>query len=191
MQSQELQLDLRANRDARKYPRRQQLYRVLWSVGSIAFRLTPRPCFALRRALLRMFGAKVGRHTNVYASARIYMPWNLEVGEWAAIGEHAYIYNLGAVRIGDGAAISYRAHVCAGSHDFRSPALPLLKVPVVIDNNAWIGTDAFIGPGVRVGYGAIVGARAVVVRDVPPLHVVAGNPARQIGTRTLDEVESQ
>src|SRR5262245_3801418 len=106
MQSQELQLDLRANRAARKYPLRQQLYRVLWSVGSIVFRLTPRPCFAWRRGLLRLFGAKVGRHTNVYASARIYMPWNLEVGEWAAIGEDACMFNLGAVPLGDAAAIA-------------------------------------------------------------------------------------
>jgi putative colanic acid biosynthesis acetyltransferase WcaF len=61
--------------------------------------------------------------------------------------------------------------------------MPLLRLPVVIGDNAWIGTEAFIGPGVTVGEGAVVGARAVVVRDVAPTHIVAGNPARQIGTR--------
>jgi len=43
--------------------------------------------------------------------------------------------------------------------------------------------EAFIGPSVIVGNGAIVAARAVVVKDVPVLHIVAGNPARQIDTR--------
>jgi putative colanic acid biosynthesis acetyltransferase WcaF len=61
--------------------------------------------------------------------------------------------------------------------------MPLLKQPILIGDNAWIGTDAFIGPGVTIGEGAVIGARAVVVKNVAPLHIVAGNPARQIGTR--------
>src|SRR5262249_49804187 len=104
-------------------------------------------------------------------------------GEWSAIGEGAFIYSLGKVRIGNNATVSYRAHVCAGTHDFNDPTLPLLKPSVTIEDNVWIGTDAFIGPGVTVGNGAIVGARAVVVKDVPPMHIVAGNPARTIGLR--------
>ncbi len=112
------------------------------------------------------------------------MPWNVELGDWSALGEDAFIYSLGKVRIGDRVAISYRAHVCAGTHDFSDPTLPLLKPAVTIEDDAWIGTDAFIGPGVTVGKGAIVGARAVVTNDVGQFEVVAGNPARVIGTRT-------
>jgi len=61
----------------------------------------------------------------------------------------------------------------------------LLKPPVYIDDGAWVGTEAFIDPGVRVGRGAVVEARAVVVKDVEPLNIVAGNPARRIGQRNL------
>jgi putative colanic acid biosynthesis acetyltransferase WcaF len=176
-------VDLPSNRAARKYSRMEQLRRVLWAFGSYAFRLSPRPCFAWRRMVLRLFGAKIGRAVNVYSSTRFYMPWNVEIGDWAAIGEDAFIYSLGKVYIGAGASIAYRAHICAGSHDFSHPALSLLKPPVIIEDNAWIGTDAFIGPGVTVCAGAIVGARAVVVKDVPSMHIVGGNPARQIGVR--------
>ena len=42
-------------------------------------------------------------------------------------------------------------------------------------------------PGVRIGDGAIVGANAVVAKDVPPYHIVGGNPARVIRKRFDDE----
>ena len=135
--------------------------------------------------MLRMFGARVGAEVHVYPSVRIAMPWNLELGDWAAIGDEALIYNLGRVRIGAHATVSYRAHLCAGTHDFNDPALPLLKPPIDIKAGAWIGTDAFIGPGVTVGAGALIGARAVVVANVAERNIVAGNPARVIGVRRV------
>ena len=172
-----------ANRRSAKYSAVVQLRRVGWYAGNLLMRMSPRPFFAWRRVILRAFGATVGRWVNVYPTTHIVMPWNLEIGDWSAIGEDALIYNLGRVTIGSRATVSYRAHVCAGTHDFADPTLPLLKLPVVIRDGAWIGTDAFIGPGVTVGEGAIVGARAVVVGDVSSMAIVAGNPARQVGSR--------
>ncbi|HEV2700332.1 MAG TPA: putative colanic acid biosynthesis acetyltransferase [Steroidobacteraceae bacterium] len=177
--------DLPANRAAVKYSGEEQLRRVAWAFGRWLLVLSPRPCFAWRRAVLRLFGARIDPHVNVYASCSIYMPWNLTVGEWSALGEDVLIYSLGKVVIGRRVTLSYRAHVCAGTHDFSDPALPLLKPPVVLEDDAWVGTEAFVGPGVTVGAGAIVGARAVVVRGVPPRTIVAGNPARTVGTRKI------
>jgi acetyltransferase-like isoleucine patch superfamily enzyme len=54
---------------------------------------------------------------------------------------------------------------------------------VEIDDYAFVGSRATILAGVRIGRGAVVGAGAVVTRDVAPLAVVAGVPARQVGTR--------
>jgi len=54
--------------------------------------------------------------------------------------------------------------------------------PIVIGRNAWVGFDVCVLPGVSVGEGSIVGARSVVIEDVPPFTVVAGNPARVIRT---------
>jgi putative colanic acid biosynthesis acetyltransferase WcaF len=175
--------DIHSNRQALKYTAREQLARILWSIGRPVFRITPRPCFGLRRALLRLFGAKVGSHVNIYPSALIYYPWNLSIGEWSSIGEWALIYNLGAVTIGQRSTISQRAHLCAGTHDYRDPSMPLLKPPIQIGDNAWICADAFVGPGVTIGDGAIVGARAVVTKDVAPWTVVVGNPAQVIKER--------
>jgi putative colanic acid biosynthesis acetyltransferase WcaF len=137
--------------------------------------------------LLRCFGARIGREVRIHPSVRIAIPWNLEVGDWTAIGFDALLYNLGPVRLGQRVTVSQRAHLCAGTHDFRDAAMPLQKPPIAIQDDAWICADAFVGPGVEVGRGAVVGARAVVVEDVAAWAIVAGNPAREIGQRTIRE----
>jgi putative colanic acid biosynthesis acetyltransferase WcaF len=157
----------------------------MWDLAKLLFRFSPRTCFGWRRFLLRLFGAKIGKQVHIYNSAIIYMPWNLEVGEWSGIGEHALIYNLGKIIIGKSTTISHRAHLCAGSHDYTLPSLPLLKPPIVILDQAWICADAFIGPGIVVGKGAVVAARAVAMKNVPSWTVVAGNPARIIKQRKM------
>lgn len=161
------------------------LARILWSCASPLFRWSPRICFGWRVRLLRIFGAKIGKNVHVYNSAVIYMPWNLELGDWSAIGELVYVYNLGTVKIGNRVTISHRAHLCAGSHDHTLMDMPLVKPPIVINDQAWICADAYVGPGIVIGTGAIVGARAVVVKDVESWSIVAGNPAKPIGRREL------
>jgi putative colanic acid biosynthesis acetyltransferase WcaF len=178
-------LDITENRRACKYPAGEMLLRVLWGLATPLFRCSPRILFGWRSFLLRLFGARVGREVHVYNSATIYMPWNLEIGDWSSIGEHAYIYNLGRIKIGCKTTISQRAHLCAGTHDYSRPDLPLLKPPISVADQAWICADAFLGAGVSVGEGAIVAARAVVSKDVEPWTIVAGNPARPIKKRVL------
>jgi len=58
----------------------------------------------------------------------------------------------------------------------------------VVGNDVWLGMDAMVMPGVSIGDGAIVAARAVVVKDVAPYTVVAGNPARPVKQRFPDAV---
>jgi putative colanic acid biosynthesis acetyltransferase WcaF len=183
-------LDINSNRAAAKYSRKELFLRVLWGFGKLAFRLTPRPCFGLRRAILKAFGAQVGANVNIYPSALIYYPWNLEIGDDSSIGEWALVYNLGLVRIGHRATISQRAHLCAGTHDYRNPALPLIKPPIEIGDEVWVCADAFVGPNVTVANGAVVGARAVVTRNVDSLTVVAGNPAKFVKARVIGEANA-
>lgn len=178
-------LDIEKNRSAQNYSRGEMVRRVLWAMGSLLIRFSPRPCFGCRRLVLRCFGAKIGAHVHLYPSTRIYFPWNLSAGDWSAIGEDVLIYNLGPVSLGERVTISHRAHLCAGTHDYTLADLPLQKLPIVIGDQAWICADAFVGPGVKVGEGAVVGARAVVMKDVEPWTVVAGNPAKFIKRRVI------
>ncbi len=171
-------LDITANRAARKWSRRAQAGRLLWALAQPLFSLSPRPCWAWRRALLRAFGARIGRGVHILPSVRITIPWNLEVGDEAAIGDRVIVYALGPIRIGRQATVSQHAHLCAGTHDFTRPDMPLVKLPIEIGEGAWICADAFIGPGVVVGARAVAGARAVVMKAVEPGMIVVGNPAR-------------
>ena len=145
--------------------------------------------FAWRCFLLRLFGARVGRNVHIYPSTKIYLPWNLSIGNESSIGEWALIYNLGPVTIGQQVTISHRVHICAGTHDYLDPRLPLLRVPITIESKAWVCADVFVGPNVSIGEGAIVGAAAVVVKDVPAWSIVAGNPAKFIKEREFIEAK--
>lgn len=163
------------------------LQRLLWAAAAPLFRFSPRPAFGWRRMLLRLFGAEIGLGARVYATTRIRQPWRLTMGAYSAVGEEALVYNLGDISIGECATISQRAHLCAGTHDHRDPALPLLTPPIRVGARAWICAEAFIGPGVTIGEGAVAGARAVVMRDLAPWVVVAGNPARVVRSRSLGD----
>lgn len=173
-------IDVKANRSARKWSRREQFGRVLWAFVSPFFRLSPRPLWVWRVFLLRVFGARVGDYVHIYPTVRIAIPWNLTLGDCCAVGDRAILYSLGPITIGDRTTVSQGAHLCAGSHDVHDPTRPLLTPPIRIESDAWVCADAFIGPSVTIGRGAIVGARAVVMRDIQPFTMVAGNPAVKI-----------
>jgi putative colanic acid biosynthesis acetyltransferase WcaF len=130
-----------------------------------------------------MFGARVGRNVHVFPTVRVTIPWNLTLEDECAVGDDAILYALGPIRVGARATVSQYAHLCAGSHDWRDPTMPLLRPPIDIGADVWVCADVFVGPGVTVGHGAILGARAVVMKDCPAGVIMAGNPARPIGTR--------
>jgi len=178
-------LDITSNRKATKYSRKELMLRVLWGLGKLLFRFSPRPCFGFRRWLLRCFGAKVDERVHIYPSAIIYFPWNLQIGADSSIGEWTLIYNLGPIEIGQRTTISQRVHLCAGTHDYRKPDMPLVKPPIVIGDDVWVCADAFVGPNVCVAERAIIGAASVVTKSVEKGIIVAGNPARIIKERSI------
>ena len=178
-------LDIQGNRSARKYTRGENLQRVLWACARPLFHWSPRLLHGWRRALLRLFGARIGTGVRIHPNVRVFLPSQLEIGAEATIGEDVRLYNLGPMRIDAQATVSQGAHLCGGTHDFRDRAFPLIRARIHVGAAAWVCADAFVGPGVTVGEGAVVAARAVCTRDVAPWRIVGGNPAREIGERTL------
>lgn len=176
-------MDIEANRRSEKYTRGELVGRFLWAACTPLFRWSPRLCWGWRRFMLRLFGAKIGVQVHIHPSARIFLPWNLEIGDWSSVGFEALLYNLGPMKVGEGVTISQRAHLCGGTHKFREAAMPLVRASISVGDEAWICADAFVGPGVTIGDRAVVGARAVVMRNVDAGKIVAGNPARETGER--------
>ena len=138
-----------------------------------------------RNRMLRLFGARIESTANVYASVKIWAPWNLEIGAYSTLGPKVDCYNQGKIVIGSHSVVSQKSYLCASSHDFTDAKHPLILKPIAIEDQVWIAADAFIGPGVTVGQGAVVGARAAVFKDVTPWTVVGGNPAKYIKKREL------
>jgi acetyltransferase-like isoleucine patch superfamily enzyme len=89
----------------------------------------------------------------------------------------------GNITIGHRVSIAPRVTLVTSSHPNRARIrgfAPVSQGPIIIEEDAWLGAGCVILPGVRIGKGAVVGANSVVSRDVPPLHVVAGQPARTV-----------
>lgn len=165
---------------------RSKLGRWAWGlVWVLLFRPTPRNLDGWRRFLLRLFGARIGRGARILGSARIWAPWNLEMGEYACLSEFTDCYCVDRVRIGAHATVSQYAYLCTASHDIHDPHMRLITAPIAIGDGAWVCAGAYVGMGVTLGEGAVAAARAVVVKDVPAWTVVGGNPARMIKQREM------
>jgi len=163
-----------------------KLGRLLWcATWALLGRPTPAVMNSWRVLLLRLFGARIGRHCVVKPTCRIWAAWNLEMGDYACLAFDVDCYCVDRIVIGAHATISQYVFLCTASHDISDPHMALVTAPIRIGDGAWIAARAFVGHGVTVGAGAVVGACAVVTKDIAPWKVVAGNPARQIKDRQI------
>lgn len=170
------------------WTRREKTARALWLVvESTLFRFSPRPCHGWRRALLRLFGARIldqaGPPARIAPSSRIHFPWKLELHRGVMVGPDTKLYNLAPITLHAGANLAQGVHLCAGSHDYTRWTMPLDARPIVVGENAWLAAEVFVGPGVTIGELAVIGARSVVMRNQPARMVCAGNPCRPIKAR--------
>jgi putative colanic acid biosynthesis acetyltransferase WcaF len=176
-------------RNISPWSRRDKIRRLLWGgCYRVLFRGTFHNWYRPRAALLRLFGARLGRNVRFRRTARIEIPWNLRIGDDVSVGDEAILYSLGIITIGARSFLSQYAHLCAGTHDGTRGDYPLIRSPITIGEDCWIAADAFVGPGARIGDRTILGARASAFGDLPPDVVAVGNPARPIKAREFRRV---
>lgn len=70
----------------------------------------------------------------------------------------------------------------------RTPLDALSKGPIIVEDEAWIGSNAIVMSGVRIGKGAIVAAGAIVTKSVPPYAIVGGNPSKIIRYKFSNDI---
>ncbi len=123
----------------------------------------------------------LGEYTLVHG-ARIVCDSEIEIGDYTMISWNVVLMDTYRMSLDP----KERRHELEAAAR-REPRLPLVVEgnapparPIRIGKNAWIGFDSIVLPGVTIGDGAIVGARSVVVENVEPYTIVAGNPARFI-----------
>lgn len=142
--------------------------------------------------MLALLGQLLGAvREGCWIEPPLYVNW----GSRITLGDHVYA-NTGLtviddtfVNIGSHVMLGPRVTISAASH----PVDPELRrqayqydLPVVLEENVWVGAGATILPGVTIGKNSVIGAGSVVDRDIPPDVVAAGVPCRvlrEIGPR--------
>jgi len=144
----------------------------------------------LRGLAYRPFLKRAGRPVFFGEHVRITSPENLDIGDWGAAGHYTFLNATGGIKIGAWAAVTHRCILNTVNHVYEDPEAPVrlqgLEVaPIVVEDDAWLGSGVYVMPGVTIGRGAIVGANSVVTRDIPAYSIAAGIPARPIRRRRL------
>lgn len=152
-----------------------------------AIRLTTELNFRYHRPeeVTRLFSELIGK--SVGEGFCLFPPFYTDYGQNITIGKNVFLntschfQDQGGITIGDGTLIGHNVVLATLNHDVdperRQHTYP---APIVIGKNVWIGANATVTPGVTIGDGAIVAAGAVVTKDVPPMTVVGGVPAKII-----------
>lgn len=108
---------------------------------------------------------------------------NLVIGDNSSIGSFK-LDTRSPIKIGRNVIISNDSEIITTSHYIDSQEWEHKYYGIEIEDYVWIASNALILPSCRhIGYGAVIGAGAVVVKDVPSMTVVGGNPAKVIKQR--------
>lgn len=151
----------------------------------------------------------LGAHTVIEGELLVFPHGGrIAIGQWCFIGQGSRLWSGAGITVGDRVMISHNVNVFDNRTHPLSPAerhehfrhisekghpavIYLGDEPVHIGDDAWIGAGASILRGVTIGHGAIIGTGSVVTKDVPPLCIAAGNPARVIRQLTPAEIGSE
>jgi len=169
-------------------PGRNKLVRSLWFfLGLPILRSHLLPFSTIRQAVLRCFGAKLGRGIVLKPGIRVKYPWLLAIGDHSWIGEDVWIDNLAEVRIGTQVCISQGAYLCTGNHDWSDPRFNLRVQGIELGDGSWIGAGVLICPGVRVEECGVATAGSVITKSIAAFEIHSGNPACFTKRRVLRE----
>ena len=166
-----------------------RLRRGLWNICYLwFFRLSPRPCFAWRAAILKLFGAKLGPTCKFYPKSKIWAPWNLVCEDLVAVADDAELYNPSPLYMDSHCIVSQGAYICGATHLYNEPSFQLVHFPMRLGAYSWICARAVVNPGVDVGAGAILALGSIATKTLEPFGIYAGVPARKVKERSRDSV---
>lgn len=133
--------------------------------------------------ILRM---NMGRNVAIYSGAEIRDPQKITIGNGSIIGDNAILDGRNGITIGANVNFSSNVSIWSEQHDHRDPLFRCAtqkKEKVIINDRVWVGPNSIILHSVTVGEGAVIAANSVVTKNVDPFTIVAGVPAKVIGTR--------
>lgn len=142
----------------------------------------PWPYF-VKRALLRLFGAKIGKGLIIKIKVRIKNPWRLVIGDHCWIGESVWIDNLENVFIGNNVCLSQESMLLTGNHDYTLSDFPYKLGGIILENGVWIGAKSVVCPGVVCKSHSILTVCSVATKELNEWTIYSGNPAVDVRKR--------
>jgi len=138
--------------------------------------------------VLKSLAKQYGDNVFVSQYALLSFVEYFEIGTNVSIREYCNFGAAGGLIIGDDVSIAHGTSIFTTEHDFQQLDRPMRSAPVIfkrttIEDDVWIGARSLITAGVTIVHGAVVGGGSVVTEDVPPFAIVAGVPAKVIGSR--------
>jgi maltose O-acetyltransferase len=136
-----------------------------------------------RRAVLRELLGALGEGTEIRPPLRCDYGYQTHVGARTFINFGVVLLDVATITIGDDVQVGPNVQLLTATHPVEpEPRRAKFEAarPIVVGDNVWLGGGVIVCPGVTIGENTVVGAGAVVIRDLPPNVVAAGNPARVI-----------
>ena len=148
----------------------------LWHWVNLIFFVSPFcPFSRIRCFLLRLFGAKVGKHVVISKpGVNIKFPWRLVIGDYVWIGEQAWIYNLDMVTIGNHVNIAQGAMILTGNHNYKSSRFETIYGPVTIEDGVFIGAKSIVCPNVVCRSHSVLAAGSVATVNLKEYGIYQG-----------------
>lgn len=146
-------------------------------------RISPKAIFRNHGRIRIGSGCAVGRFVEVDPQAGA-----ITLGDNCSLHNYVSLFGEGGITIGSDCRIATGALLISSNHRFERVDTPIRLQPlssrgITLGDDVWVGARAIVLDGVRVASGAVIGAGSVVTRDVGPMQIVAGNPARVISER--------
>jgi len=144
----------------------------------------------------------------ITGTGNIYIGDDVEIMDRVTLFTGGHVYEEPEIRIGDGCSVGFMVQIRAAQkveigkncmiagytiisdnngHPIdldrrkrKEKVTPEEIAPVIIEDDVWIGEHALIMKGVTIGRGSVISAGSVVLKSVPPMKIVMGNPARVV-----------
>src|SRR6185437_14087349 len=136
-------------------------------------------------ALLKTFGAQLGKGVVIKPAVNIKFPWKLRIGDNSWVGEEVWIDNLSDVTIGSNVTLSQGCLLLTGSHDHSRTSFDFVAFPIVLQDGVWVGAKAVVFGGVTCGSHSILGINSVAEKNLDPYTIYKGNPAVPVLIRAI------
>lgn len=151
------------------------------------FKYLPTPLGDIFRSLWLKFFLKKINTLWIREGITFHFPENISLGN-CVISEYAYFNGYGGIEVGDMVIIGAGSKFYSHDHIFSSLEKPiryqgLVKKPIKIKNNVYIGCNVVVLGDVTIESGAVIGAGSVVTSNIPENAIAAGVPAKVIGHR--------